>query len=55
MSGMLQGIVNQTIPVLATPGNHEYLKNLRDIKIQMSAYWNPTFPYDYTWKQGPYF
>ncbi|MGC4234990.1 MAG: metallophosphoesterase family protein [Niabella sp.] len=49
------GIVNQTIPVLAAPGNHEYLKNLEGHKIQMSAYWNPTFPYAYAWEQGPYF
>ena len=47
--------INATIPVIATPGNHEYLKNLEGKKIKLSNYWTATFPYPYAWEAGEYF
>ena len=47
--------INAAMPVLATPGNHEYLKNLEGSKTELSAYWKPTFPYPYDTDTGAYF
>lgn len=47
--------INSSIPVIATPGNHEYLKNLKGSKVQLSAYWTSTFPYPYTWDAGQFY
>ncbi|HMR19677.1 MAG TPA: metallophosphoesterase, partial [Sphingobacterium sp.] len=46
--------LNRTIPMIVTPGNHEYLKNLDGKKTQFSDYWVPGFPLPYAWEQGPY-
>ena len=43
------------MPVIATPGNHEYLKDLNGRKVQLSAYWTSTFPFSYTWDAGPFY
>lgn len=47
--------INSSIPVIATPGNHEYMKNLKGSKVQLSAYWMSTFPYPYTWDAGQFY
>lgn len=47
--------LNRSIPMITTPGNHEYLKNLDGRKVQLSAYWKPSFPFPYAWEQGPYY
>lgn len=47
--------INTSVPVIATPGNHEYLKNLEGSKIQLSSYWTTVFPYPYKWDAGSYF
>lgn len=47
--------VNTSMPVIATPGNHEYLKDLNGRKVQLSAYWTSTFPFSYTWDAGPFY
>lgn len=47
--------LNRTIPMIALPGNHEYLKNLEGSKVLLSDYWKPTFPFPYQWEQGPYY
>ncbi|CEN33111.1 purple acid phosphatase family protein [Capnocytophaga cynodegmi] len=47
--------INATIPVIAAPGNHEYLKNLEGKKIKLSNYWTSTFPYPYSWDAGQYY
>lgn len=46
--------LNRSIPMITTPGNHEYLKNLEGKKVKFSDYWPPTFPFPYEWEQGPY-
>ncbi|WP_155285185.1 purple acid phosphatase family protein [Capnocytophaga felis] len=47
--------INATIPIIAAPGNHEYLKNLEGKKIKLSNYWSATFPYPYSWEAGQYY
>ncbi|MDO4228693.1 MAG: metallophosphoesterase family protein [Capnocytophaga sp.] len=47
--------INSVIPIIATPGNHEYLKNLEGKKVKLSSYWTSTFPYPYTWEAGQYY
>lgn len=47
--------INSTMPVIATPGNHEYLKNLEGKKVKLSNYWTSNFPYPYTWDAGQYY
>ncbi len=47
--------INTSMPVIATPGNHEYLKNLEGSKVQLSAYWTTVFPFPYEWEAGQYF
>ncbi|MDO5524326.1 MAG: metallophosphoesterase family protein, partial [Bacteroidia bacterium] len=47
--------INSSIPVIATPGNHEYLKNLEGHKTDLSAYWTSVFPYPYTWDAGQFY
>lgn len=49
------GDINSTMPVIATPGNHEYLKNLEGKKVKLSNYWTANFPYPYTWAAGQYY
>lgn len=48
------GDINTTMPVIATPGNHEYLKDLDGRKARLSAYWTSTFPFPYTWDAGQF-
>ncbi len=47
--------INSSIPVIATPGNHEYLKNLEGSKVQLSSYWTATFPFPYEWDAGQFY
>lgn len=47
--------INSSMSILATPGNHEYLKNLEGSKVQLSAYWTSTFPFPYEWDAGQYY
>lgn len=47
--------INSSIPVIATPGNHEYLKNLEGRKVQLSSYWVNTFPFPYEWDAGQFY
>ncbi len=47
--------INAAMAILATPGNHEYLKNLEGSKVQLSSYWNSVFPYPYVADTGAYF
>ncbi len=47
--------MNRSIPMITTPGNHEYLKDLEGKKVELSAYWKPSFPFPYAWEQGPYY
>lgn len=49
------GDINTSIPVIATPGNHEYLKDLNGKKTQLSAYWTSSFPFPYKWDAGQYY
>ncbi len=49
------GDINTSMPVMATPGNHEYLKNLQGKKVELSKYWAAQFPYPYTWDGGPFY
>ncbi len=46
--------INTTMPIIATPGNHEYLKNLEGKKVKLSNYWTANFPFPYTWEAGQY-
>lgn len=46
--------VKTTIPVIATPGNHEYSRDLERNKT-LSDYWNTTFSYPYAHKIGNFF
>lgn len=47
--------INSSIPVIATTGNHEYMKNLEGRKTGLSAYWTSVFPHPYTWDAGQYY
>lgn len=47
--------INSSMPVIATPGNHEYLKNLEGKKVQLSSYWTKVFQYPYKWDAGQFY
>lgn len=42
----------KSIPVIATPGNHEYVKNLEGKKISFSKYWKPQFNFPNNGPEG---
>lgn len=46
--------VKTTIPVIATPGNHEYSRDLERNKT-LSDYWKTTFSYPYIYEMGNYY
>ncbi len=46
--------VKTAMPVIATPGNHEYSRDLERNKT-LSNYWKTTFPYPYVHEAGNYY
>jgi len=43
---------NKSIPIIVTPGNHEYVKDLKGEKISFSKYWNPQFNFPENGPEG---
>ncbi len=43
-------LMNKTIPTIAIPGNHEYVKNLEGEKVSISPFWHNQFNFP---KNGP--
>ena len=48
-------LLNQSIPILAAPGNHEYVKNKEGHKTDLTDFWEYTFPNKTEWVGGPWF
>lgn len=48
-------LLNETLPVLAVPGNHEYYKDKEGHKTDLTSLWGATFPFPSSRAGDPYY